>query len=186
MTIWQRSDVSIYLQNFRPEAAAAAFEFHVEVIDNGDNQQTPDNLTQLADGKDLEGNLDAETILGIDWPTPLTAFTTGGSPPFIPDLNTPTDSNEPYLAWVQHIIAQSDLPQIISTSYGDDEQTVPFIFAKTVCNLFAQLGARGITLLFSSGDGGVGGDADACFTNDGTNRTTFLPCMYCFLETYDP
>lgn len=170
-----RSDTSIYLKTFRPEAAAAAFEFAVEVIAGGDDQQTPDNATQLADGKDLEGNLDVQTILGIDWPTPLTAFSTGGSPPFNPDLNTPTDSNEPYLTWVQHVLSQKDIPQIISTSYGDDEQTVPRSYAVSVCNLFAQFGARGTTVLFSSGDDGVGGDVEDCVANDGTNRTTFLP-----------
>jgi tripeptidyl-peptidase-1 len=34
---------------------------------------------------------------GLTFPTPATVFTTGGSPPFIPDGNTPTDTNEPYL-----------------------------------------------------------------------------------------
>ncbi len=42
------------------------------------------------------------------------------------------------------------------------------------------LGARGTSILFSSGDGGVGdGDSDprtqTCITNDGKNRTRFMP-----------
>jgi tripeptidyl-peptidase-1 len=148
-----RSDVKLFLEQYRPEAAAAAYEFQVEI---GNNEQGQENATELANGKDLEGNLDAETILGIAWPTPLTAFTTGGSPPFIIDLNTPTDTNEPYLVWQQYVLAQSDLPQVISTSYDDDEQTVPYSYAVSVCNGFAQLGARGISVLFASGDSGVG------------------------------
>ena len=80
-----RSDVQIFLNMFRKDAAAEAETFAVDVINGGDNQQTPDTPAQLAAGKDLEGNLDAETILGIDYPTPLTAFTTGGMPPFNPD-----------------------------------------------------------------------------------------------------
>ena len=83
-----RSDVRIFLQKYRPDAISAADTFAVDVINGGDNQQTPDTPEQLEAGKDLEGNLDAETILGISYPTPLTAFTTGGSPPFIPDLLT--------------------------------------------------------------------------------------------------
>ncbi|KAI4250164.1 MAG: hypothetical protein L6R40_000336 [Gallowayella cf. fulva] len=169
-----RSDVYLFLQQFRPEASQAAFQFEIQVIANGDNQQTPNNITQLAAGKDLEGNLDAETILGIDYPTPLIAYNTGGSPPFKPDENTPTNTNEPYLTWVRYVLAQRDLPQIISTSYGDDEQTVPEAYARRVCNEFAQLGARGVSLLFASGDDGVGG-AGTCFTNDGKNTSTFLP-----------
>ena len=42
------------------------------------------------------------------------------------------------------------------------------------------LGARGVTVVFGSGDGGVGdGDADPapqqCFSNDGRNVTMFIP-----------
>jgi len=83
-----RSDVQIFLQMFRKGAVSEAETFTVDVINGGDNQQTPDTPEQLAAGKDLEGNLDAETIIGITYPTPLTAFTTGGMPPFKPDALT--------------------------------------------------------------------------------------------------
>lgn len=46
------------------------------------------------------------------------------------------------------------------------------IDAMRTCSLFAQLGARGVSILFSSGDSGVG---SACQTNDGRNTTRFLP-----------
>jgi tripeptidyl-peptidase-1 len=153
-----RSDVKIFLDTYRPEAAAAAYQFEVVVIANGTDNQHPLNETELDAGTDLEGNLDAETILGISWPTPLTVFTTGGSPLFLPDDETPTDTNEPYLTWVQHVLSHPAPPQVISTSYDDDEQTVPRSFAISVCNSFAQLGARGVSLLFASGDSGVGSD----------------------------
>ena len=44
--------------------------------------------------------------------------------------------------------------------------------ANMTCSLFAQLGARGVSVLFGSGDTGVGGN---CQTNDGTKRTRFNP-----------
>lgn len=169
-----RSDVYLFLEKFRPEAVSEAYTFTFDIIADGSAQQTPDNATQLAAGTDLEGNLDAETIIGIDYPTPLVAFTTGGSPPFDPDAATTTDTNEPYLTWLNYVLGQSSLPQTISTSYGDDEQTVPYAYATTVCNQFAQLGARGITLLFASGDNGVG-PTGRCLSNDGKNATMFLP-----------
>ena len=40
--------------------------------------------------------------------------------------------------------------------------------------MLAQLGARGVTVLLSSGDEGVGYSGD-CLANDGKNRSTFLP-----------
>jgi tripeptidyl-peptidase-1 len=86
--------------------------------------------------------------------------------------------NDYDLQWLEHVLSQDDIPQTISTSYGDDEQTVPYTYAIRVCAGMAALGARGVSLLFSSGDGGVGGGNGGpaiCKSNDGRNVTTFLP-----------
>ena len=50
---------------------------------------------------------------------------------------------------------------------------MPLDYAKSVCDMFAQLGAMGVSILFSSGDSGVGGGS--CLANDGTNRVKFIP-----------
>lgn len=47
--------------------------------------------------------------------------------PFIPDADEPTaasDSNEPYLVYYEYLLSKdiSEIPQVISNSYGDDEQ----------------------------------------------------------------
>lgn len=174
--IQARSDVRKFLQTYRPDAVNAADDFTNIVINNGAPDLEFLNSTQIANQSGLEGSLDAETIIGITYPTSLITYSTGGQPPFTPDLNTPTDTNEPYLDWVQYVLNQSDadIPQTVSTSYGDDEQTVPYSYATKVCSLFAQLGARGVTLLHSSGDSGVGGNG-TCVSNDGTNTTEFIP-----------
>ena len=51
------------------------------------------------------------------------------------------------------------------------------LYPLSVCNTFAQLGARGTTFLFSSGDGGVSGCQTPayCASNDGKNTTKFIP-----------
>lgn len=97
--------------------------------------------------------------------------------PWVADLDQPlpTDNeDEPYLAFLQNVLKmpQKDLPQVLSTSYGENEQSVPKSYALSVCNLFAQLGARGVSVIFSSGDSGVG---SACLSNDGRNITKFQP-----------
>ncbi|GJJ05822.1 hypothetical protein Clacol_000009 [Clathrus columnatus] len=127
-----------------------------------------------------EADLDTQYAFGVAFPIPAVVFTTAGSPPFIPDFGTPTDSNEPYLNWLDFVLAQDNIPQTISSSYGDDEQTVPVSFAKKVCSGFARLGARGISVMVSSGDGGVGDNdpnpaTQTCFTNNGKNETRFIP-----------
>ncbi|KAG2361728.1 peptidase S8/S53 domain-containing protein [Suillus spraguei] len=126
----------------------------------------------------LEANLDTQFGFGLTWPTPGTFYTTGGKPPFFLDAATPHNTNEPYLGWLEYMRRQQDIPQTISTSYGDDEQTVPYSYAFRVCAGMASLSARGVTLLFSSGDNGVGdGDSDPasqrCKSHDGQDK--FLP-----------
>lgn len=63
-----------------------------------------------------------------------------------------------------------DLPRVISMSYADDEDTVPYKHAARACNLMAMAGLRGISILTASGDDGVG---SSCMSNDGQNRTEF-------------
>ena len=41
-------------------------------------------------------NLDTQFLYGLTFPAPKTFYSTAGSPPFIPDSGTPTDTNEPY------------------------------------------------------------------------------------------
>ncbi|KAF2101176.1 subtilisin-like protein [Rhizodiscina lignyota] len=173
-----RSDVGKFLAQFRPDAKGAEDKFKNVIIADAAPDLEFLNTTQITAQTGLEGSLDAETIIGITYPTPLIAYSTGGSPPFVPDLATTTDTNEPYLVWVQYVLGlkDSELPQTVSTSYGDDEQTVPESYAKKVCSLLAQLGARGVTSLHSSGDSGVGSNG-TCKSNDGKNTTQFLPAF---------
>ncbi|KIY52319.1 subtilisin-like protein [Fistulina hepatica ATCC 64428] len=128
-----------------------------------------------------EANLDVQFAFGLSYPTPGTLWSTAGRPPFNTSADSQTNTNEPYLDWLRYVLYQEDgdIPLVISTSYGDEEQTVPQSYATRVCKEFAQLGARGISLLFSSGDGGVGdGDpysSSDCISNDGKNTKMFLP-----------
>jgi tripeptidyl-peptidase I len=113
---------------------------------------------------------------------------TGGSPPFIPNLDAPTaadNQNEPYLPYYQYLLLQpnSALPQVISNSYGDDEQIVFEKYAIKVCNMIGKMGLRGISVLESSGDNGVG---TSCQSNDGKKTPQFIPefpgtCPYSLL-----
>ncbi|KAI0675673.1 peptidase S8/S53 domain-containing protein [Trametes maxima] len=157
-----RADLQTFFSRFRTDAVGGSFKT-IQVNGGGDDQTDPG----------VEANLDIQYTEGISFPTPNVYFSTGGSPPFNPDSNTPTNTNEPYLDWLNFVLAQDSIPQTFTTSYGDDEQTVPFDYATQVCNLFAQLGARGSSILFSSGDDGVG--AGDCLTNDGKNTKRFQP-----------
>ena len=141
----------------------------VALINGGVNNQS------AARGERVEADLDAQYVVALAHPLPVSAFITGGSPPFIPNLDEPVlDTNEPYLEYYDYLLAQpnSALPQVISNSYGDDEQTVPLDYARRVCDQIMQLTARGVSVLESSGDTGVGA---ACRATDGSNAPRFTP-----------
>ncbi|QDS77382.1 hypothetical protein FKW77_005860 [Venturia effusa] len=168
-----RADIAMFLAKARPEAVSAAHTFELISVNGGTLSQnyTEDNVDNT-DG--VEGALDAEMMLSMAYPIPMVSWSTGGSPPWKPDLATPSNTNEPYLTWLETVLAKKDLPTVITTSYGDSEQSVPYSYAKRACEGFAQLGARGISVLFSSGDSGVG-SRGVCVSNDGRNITRFKP-----------
>lgn len=172
-----RPDIHLFLEKYRPEAAEQAWTFKsIEIADGPPGSYANLAAEQLSSAIGREANLDAQTVLGMTYPALVYSYSTGGSPPSNPDSDTTPNTNEPYLVYINYILSQSLLPQVISNSYGDDEQTVPKSYAQRVCQSFAQLGARGITFLVSSGDYGLGDENPAnCITNDGKNSSTFLP-----------
>ena len=62
-----------------------------------------------------QANLDIQYTEGISFPTPNIYYSTGGSPPFIPDEGTDTNSNEPYLDWLNFILNQTTIPQTVGS-----------------------------------------------------------------------
>lgn len=90
-----RSDVALFLSRYRPEAVAAAQKFAIEIVNGGLDQQGRLNESQVKAGANIEGNLDAELLLAMGYPTPLTAYNTGGKPPYKGDASQgPINVNE--------------------------------------------------------------------------------------------
>ncbi|KAK4183364.1 subtilisin-like protein [Podospora australis] len=159
-------DLQAFERTYVPEALGQ--NFTTELVNGG--------LDDQKSWKDSgEANLDLQYILGISHPIPILQYSTGGRGPLIPTETQPRSpgSNEPYLEWLTHLVAKNDgdLPQTISVSYGEEEQSVPREYAEKVCNLFMQLGARGVSVIFASGDSGPG---NTCHSNT-NNATWFEP-----------
>lgn len=148
------------MKKFRPDAVGTSYAT-VQVNGGGDDQSDPS----------VGANLGVQYARAITHPTPLSFYSVDGSPPFIPDSATPTNTNEPLLTLLESLL-KSGAPQTLIIGYASNEQTVPEKDVNTVCNLFAQLGSTGTTVIVASGDDGVGmGD---CKTNDGENQVLFL------------
>jgi tripeptidyl-peptidase-1 len=94
------------------------------------------------------------------YPTPVIFYSNG---------NDPEDA---FLGFLKHLVSQLYIPQTISISYElGNEQNVPPGYSGAVCYLFAQLAARGISVLVGSGVYGVG--AGNCQDDSGNVR--FIP-----------
>ena len=80
---------------------------------------------------------------------------------------------EPFMKWLTLVSNTSDatVPKLFSTSYGEDESEIPQNWAERTNREFQKAGARGISLLFASGDSGAAGD-NGC---TGKNNDIFVP-----------
>jgi len=98
----------------------------------------------------VEAMLDAEyiTTLGEGVPSEFWGFS--GRAPHNKD-------NEPFLKWLSAVSNTSDdtVPKLFSTSYGEPEVSVSNAYAERINVEFVKAGARGISLLFASGDSGA-------------------------------
>ncbi|KAF8263390.1 subtilisin-like protein [Lactarius quietus] len=148
-------DLKIFMKEYRTDGEDATYT--VERVNGGGYD--PSNPGE-------EANLVTQYSEAIAYPTPLIYYSTAG------DVNTESD---PYIHWLAYLLNQKTVPQTISTSYGDYERTFPLVYAENICRLLAQLGTRGVSVIFSSGDWGVG-QGDCTFEDEsGNTYGLFLP-----------
>ncbi|KAF8264373.1 subtilisin-like protein [Lactarius quietus] len=118
----------------------------------------------------IEGSISTQYPETIAYPIPLTYYSVGGVIEWLPGSNLPSP-DDTYLAWLGYVIHQQNVPLTISIPSGDDELGFPPEYTKALCILFAQLGARGVSVIFASGDHGVG--KGQC--KDASGRVMFRP-----------
>jgi tripeptidyl-peptidase-1 len=167
-----KSDLSTFMENYATEGNSGE-TYTCTLINGGTCPSSGSGYPGI------EANLDTQYARAITESIPNVYYSTGGSPPIV---GGGTNQNEPYLEFLDYLLAlnDSDLPQTISISYGDDEETVPLDYADTTCNLFSQLGARGVSVLVASGDSGVG---TTCSINGTKTFTTSFPASCPWVTT---
>jgi tripeptidyl-peptidase-1 len=161
------ADVSRFLRDTMP-LIPRNYNFTIELINNGTNpQDSPFNAG-------LEASLDVQYAMGLGYPAQVIYYSTGGrgteldpmtGTPFPPELS----DNEPYLEFLEALLAKPDeeLPHVLSISYADDEPGVPRAYAERVCDMFAALTARGVTVLAATGDAGAAGQGQTrCWSHE--------------------
>jgi tripeptidyl-peptidase-1 len=141
------TDLAAFMDKYRSDAT----EINLALVQVNDGGYTPS----------LESNIDSQTAEGIANPTPHIFYSSGRRRP----------GSDDYLTWLGYIIDQPSVPQTISISYGTQEKLYSWSYSRDVCSLFAQLGARGVSVLVASGDSGVG--PEDCKTDRG--NVQFIP-----------
>ncbi|KAH9920683.1 peptidase S8/S53 domain-containing protein [Fomitopsis serialis] len=135
------ADLSRFLATYRPDMSANT-SFTLETLDDGTNNQDE------ADAG-VEANLDIQYTVGVATDVPV-VFISAGEDNQDGDLGG-------FLDMTDLLLNQTSPPQVWTTSYGPNEDDVPEDLAYNLCNAYAQLGARGVSILFATGDGGVSG-----------------------------
>lgn len=164
------ADVNDFLQQYAPRIHSAGYSFSTTSISGGGDPQSQ----ELAG---LEAQTDLEYSIAIGYPTRVAFYSTGGQGE---QLNRSgeleglgSDSNEPYITLLEYLLDLSDsqVPHVLSISYGDSEDSVPRAYAELACYYFGLLASRGTSILASSGDGGSQGNpGSGCVTDNGQDE----------------
>ncbi|KAM0261861.1 hypothetical protein ACHAQJ_002064 [Trichoderma viride] len=165
----QYHELDEFLHMFAPDSVNASFS--VESVNGGDNPQGYNFPSS-------EANQDVQYGIATAYNVPVRFYATGGeNHDIIPDLDLADIEKEylePFLEFASHLLNLDDdnLPSVVSISYGANEQLFSKPYAQQVCDMFGQLGTRGVSIIVSSGDLGPG---MSCQSNDVTKRTKFIP-----------
>ncbi|OJT13117.1 Tripeptidyl-peptidase sed3 [Trametes pubescens] len=147
-----QADLRTFLSTLRPDLPATT-TFTLQTLDGGQNPQA-------ASEAGVEANLDIQYTIGVATKVPTTFISVGE--------NFHDGALEGFLDIINFLLGETAPPQVLTTSYGQNENTISRALANNLCNAYAQLGARGTSILFASGDGGVAG-------SQSSRCTTFLP-----------
>ena len=135
-------------------------DFRVEKVNGGGY-----NLNNPSDA----ANFGIQYAAAISYPTPLTFYSIGNDTAW--DRDGRPIVTDIFLEWFGNILEDPYPPLTISIPYGEPEQNLPREYARSLCDLYARLGVRGVTVLVASGQDGVG--AGECLNANG--RVQFMP-----------
>ncbi|PSR75361.1 hypothetical protein PHLCEN_2v9170 [Hermanssonia centrifuga] len=136
-----QADLTSFLKKFRTDLKSST-TFNLQTLDGGSNSQSGSQAG-------VEANLDTQYTVGLASGVPTTFISVGE--------NTQDGDLGGFLDIINFLLGESAPPQVLTTSYGENENEISRSLANNLCNAYAQLGARGTSILFASGDGGVSG-----------------------------
>ncbi|KZP15649.1 family S53 protease-like protein [Athelia psychrophila] len=147
----EQADLTSFLGALRPDLSSGT-TFALKTLDGGSNPQGPNYAG-------VEANLDIQYTVGVAQGVPV-AFIAAGS--------DNSDGFDGFLDMANYVLTLDPVPNVLTTSYAFNEPGLDPGSANNLCNAYMQLGARGTSVFFASGDGGVSG-------TQSSTCTTFVP-----------
>lgn len=103
-----QADLTTFLKSFRPDLSSAT-AFALQTLDGGTNSQT-------ASQAGIEANLDIQYTVGVASGVPTTFISVGD--------NFQDGNLEGFLDIINFLLGETSPPQVLTTSYGQNENTI--------------------------------------------------------------
>ncbi|KAB8338860.1 hypothetical protein FH972_021804 [Carpinus fangiana] len=152
--VWGYNYNKTDLQTFFTQYNKAAAKAHAVPKVIGEHLY-PDDINSTI--VDLETPLDISYTLGLVYPMPVVLYRNPENESLADGVPT---SQDHYLDFLRQLATnKTGIPSVVSTSFGRNEGNVPEAYLRRSCQLVMQIGLRGTSMLFASGDDGSGGAA---------------------------
>ncbi|KAM3421982.1 hypothetical protein BST61_g2359 [Cercospora zeina] len=155
---FNNSDLQAYLKEYNPPAAQASASY--EVVGSG-------GVSDPGIGPKFETSLGTQALLGLAYPQVQHGIFYNYGGVFGPQTGQTYDN---FVTFLQQLLSNETVPSVVSITESANEDLFDPDYARRLCLMMAQIGARGVTLLFSSGNNGANGQ-DA----GGEHKTIFEP-----------
>jgi tripeptidyl-peptidase I len=146
-----QADLRAFMAAYRTDDVDASYDVYV-VSGSDYNSGNPN----------AEMNLDVQYASAITYPMLHSYFSVG-------------NTGDIFHTWFNFILREDEIPSTISMVYIIIEQLVPPDYARTICDLFLQLAARGVSVFCPSGDAGVGRGDCKILDEFGDEQVQFQP-----------
>ncbi|KAJ2975171.1 hypothetical protein NUW54_g11774 [Trametes sanguinea] len=121
-----QQDLKTFLGSLRPDLPPST-TFSLQTLDDGENPQV---LSEAG----LEADLDTQYTVGIASQVPITFISVGP--------NNQDGDLSGFLDIIEFLLSETSQPQVLSTSYGSNEEDIGSAMAKNLCSAYMALGAR--------------------------------------------
>ena len=153
-------DLTSFMAKYRLEGIFA--RFYVEQVNDG--------KYDMMDPFDV-ASVTVQYASAMAFPESVVFYSVGGDTVWTEYGSQPI-AGDMYFKWLKYLLEDPSPPPTILIGYGEPERNFPEPYARAICDMFSQLGGKGVSILVASGWNGVGEEGN-CY--NATGRRSFVP-----------